>query len=330
MLKKVGIGLIIIVALVVIISFLLPSNSIVERSIVVDAPAKVVFKQVNNLRNWSNWSPWAKMDPDMEIEYFGPETGVNSKYCWEGDPETVGTGCLTIVENEENASISTLLQFEGMGEGNGSWTFEESEEGTKVTWAMNSDMSKPAIIGRYFGLMMDGMLGPTFEEGLESLKEIAETTPSYSIKITQEEMPAMNYIFVRDSCSEEEISQTFNDMAGQMGAFMGKNKLSMAGAPFAGYYSWEGTFDFYFAFPVAETPESGEGNVQVASKDAFKCVKGIFYGNWAETYKGHDEMMKYMEDNNLEMTGEPLEFYMTDPEQQPDTAKWETQIVYQL
>lgn len=133
---------------------------------------------MNDLHNWEKWSPWAEMDPDMIIEYMGPEKGKDAKYCWEGDPETVGKGCLKIVDNVDNASINTLLEFEGMSPGHGNWKFEKISDGVKVTWAMNSSMDDYPIIGRYFGLAFDGMLGPDFEKGLNKLKEVSESMPS--------------------------------------------------------------------------------------------------------------------------------------------------------
>ena len=36
-----------------------------ERSTRIDAPADVVFAQVNDFKNWDAWSPWAKLDPNM-------------------------------------------------------------------------------------------------------------------------------------------------------------------------------------------------------------------------------------------------------------------------
>jgi len=42
-----------------------PTEYRVERSSTIDAPAKLVFDQVNNHKLRDAWSPWEKMDPDM-------------------------------------------------------------------------------------------------------------------------------------------------------------------------------------------------------------------------------------------------------------------------
>ena len=44
---------------------------------------------------------------------------------------------------------------------------------TRVTWEMSGDAGMN-VIGRYFGVLMDNMVGPMFESGLEKLKSAAE------------------------------------------------------------------------------------------------------------------------------------------------------------
>ncbi|NNE56058.1 MAG: AraC family transcriptional regulator, partial [Flavobacteriales bacterium] len=39
-------------------------------------------------------------------------------------------------------------------------------------------------------------------------------------------------------------------------------------------------------------------------------------------------MDRYIQCNGIEMNGAPFEMYVTDPMQEPDTAKWLTEIVY--
>ena len=45
--------------------------------------------------------------------------------------------------------------------------------GTRVTWTNEGDMGTNPV-NRYFGLMMDSMVGPDFEAGLKNLKALAE------------------------------------------------------------------------------------------------------------------------------------------------------------
>ena len=173
-LKKIGIGLLVVIVLLVIVSFFLPSKVVVARSMVIKAPQEVVFNQVNTLKNWPNWMPWIKMDPNMKLTYDGPASGTGAKYSWSSEKHDVGHGSLTITASTPNTEIDNAMAFEGRGNSTSDFKFEAADGGTKVTWSMESDMGMNPI-GRYMGLMMDGMLGKTFEEGLGNLEKASQT-----------------------------------------------------------------------------------------------------------------------------------------------------------
>lgn len=173
-LKNIGFGLLGLAVLLYLGSFLLPSHVTVERSAVFKAPAPVVFEQVNKLQNWEKWSPWHQIDPAMKLTYEGPDAGVGAKYNWFSEHPNVGNGSLTITKSIPNQHIATLMQFEGQNDGLAFYTFEETTEGIKVTWRMESEMGSNPL-NKYMGLMMDSFfVGPSFEQGLESLRTIVE------------------------------------------------------------------------------------------------------------------------------------------------------------
>lgn len=173
MLLYIAAGLVGLILLLLIVSLFLPSQVHVEREAVIDAPQEVVFNQVNTLRNWEDWSPWHTIDPEMKLHYEGPPAGEGARYRWESDHRNVGNGSLTITRSERPARIETEMDFMEQGTAQGSYTFEPTNGGTRVVWAMDSDMGRNPV-GRYFGLMMDRWIGQDFERGLANLKQVSE------------------------------------------------------------------------------------------------------------------------------------------------------------
>ena len=59
---------------------------------------------------------------------------------------------------------------------------EPVPEGTKVTWTYDQDVSGTgpmnAALGKVFGMNMDAMMGPQYEQGLEAMKKIVESQPA--------------------------------------------------------------------------------------------------------------------------------------------------------
>ncbi|RDX38210.1 hypothetical protein DZA50_00700 [Kangiella sp. HD9-110m-PIT-SAG07] len=174
-LKNLFIGIAVLAIIIIIVGFFLPQTTHVERSITINASQDTVFQQVNTFDDFNSWSPWHKMDPSAMYEYSGPDSGVGAKMSWESDNAQLGTGSQEIVESTYPKFVKTELLF-GDDPNPGYATFELEElapRETKVTWSFEADFGNN-IIGRYFGLFMDGMLGSTYEEGLQALKEKIE------------------------------------------------------------------------------------------------------------------------------------------------------------
>ncbi len=168
----------IVVALVVLFvagGFLLPSETHVERSVVIKADPVKVFLLVNDYREFNKWSPWATLDPEgTTYEFSGPSAGVGAKMSWRSEHPNVGVGAQEIVASEPNAMVRSKLMFDGFDAPTyASFILEPAEGGTLVTWTFDSDMD--SMLGRYFGLMMDDWVGADYERGLARLKELAET-----------------------------------------------------------------------------------------------------------------------------------------------------------
>ena len=173
-LKRILVAILGVVALLLLVSFFLPSQVHVERSLVIQAPAEKVFDQINTLKNWEKWSPWHKLDPQMKLQYDGAASGVGAKYTWESTQRNVGSGSLAITRTVPGELIQTAMDFREQGQATGLFKLERAPEGTKVTWSMDTDLGRNPI-AKYFGLVMDKMVGPDFERGLNNLKSVAET-----------------------------------------------------------------------------------------------------------------------------------------------------------
>ena len=89
--------------------------------------------------------------------------------------EKSGEGTQTITASERPSRIETQLDFGEMGQPTADWTFESSGAGTKVTWGLTGEAT--GALGGYFASMIDGMLGPDYEDGLRRLKGVVESAP---------------------------------------------------------------------------------------------------------------------------------------------------------
>lgn len=174
MLKKILIGLAVLIALFIVVVARQPSAYRVERSVSIAAPASAPFSQVNDFHNWAKWSPWEKLDPSMQRTYSANATGEGATYSWEGNKK-VGSGNMSITESRPDAFLAIRLEFLKPFKAVNTTEFSFTPEtgGTKVTWAMSGKknfMSKAICLF----MDMDKMVGGDFEKGLASLKTVSE------------------------------------------------------------------------------------------------------------------------------------------------------------
>lgn len=175
--KNIGIAVFVVVFLLLAVGVLLPSKRHLERSIMIDAPASLVFGQINNFRNWQNWSPWMDIDPDASVTYEGPEEGLGSTMIWTSENPQVGKGSQRIVVSNPHRRIVTRLTFEGWdGEATASWQLEHTQQAankTHITWTNDSD-NRGNLLYKYMDIMIYAKLGNQYARGLQKLKKHVE------------------------------------------------------------------------------------------------------------------------------------------------------------
>lgn len=173
LLKRLFIGICVLLLLLVGGSFLLPQQQHVERSISLSAPAAAVYPYLSNPKKFSEWSPWSKIDPNMKVEYSGPASGKGAQMKWVSKLPTVGEGSWTIVKAAENESVNVDMDFGQQGVAKSSFTLKPQGDKTQVTWGFDTDAGMNPVL-RWVGLFMDKMIGAEYEKGLQDLKAVIE------------------------------------------------------------------------------------------------------------------------------------------------------------
>lgn len=160
------------IALLLAIGLLLPRKYSVERSVEIAAPPAKIFPFIEDPRAWTKWTVWQQRDPQMKLTYRGPEKGQGAGWSW--DSQTEGKGSMEFTRVEAPRLLEYSLVFpEFKMSSAGKLELAPSGGNTKVTWTNAGDLGGNPI-SRYFGLVMDSMVGKDFRAGLDNLKALAE------------------------------------------------------------------------------------------------------------------------------------------------------------
>lgn len=186
MLKKIAIGLLVVLVALAIVIETRPGSFTVERKTLVAAPPPILYASISDFHNWEAWSPWAKLDPSQKSDYAGPSSGVGAAYHWSGN-DKVGEGRMTIAEAKASEHVGIKLNFIKPFEANNDVDFKlvPSAAGTEVTWTMRGTNN---FMGKAFSLFMDvdKMVGGDFDRGLAGLKTVAEAEQAKAVKAAAE------------------------------------------------------------------------------------------------------------------------------------------------
>lgn len=152
--------------------YALPDHKVVERTAVLDAAPDAIYPLLTSSAGFQTFNPYRDADPNLQIIFQGPAEGIGSGFAFSGRD---GQGTQTITALQDNRSVTMQIDLGSMGQPVQTFTLEQLGDGTsdqtRVVWSVESQFGMNPI-GRVFGLFLDGMLGKTYEQGLENLARV--------------------------------------------------------------------------------------------------------------------------------------------------------------
>jgi hypothetical protein len=175
-LKKLLLGVAILIGLVLIAAWFTNKDYSVEREIVINKPKQQVFDYVKFLKNQDNYSKWAMMDLKMKKEYIGTDGTVGFISSWDSENKQLGRGEQEISKITEGERIDFQLRFfEPMSSTSPAYMTTDSVSATqtKVKWGMSGTMAYPTNVVLMF-MDISEILGRDLTTGLTTLKRVME------------------------------------------------------------------------------------------------------------------------------------------------------------
>ena len=100
---KVALSMVVLVIVVIaVIGFVLPSTYVVEKEIVIQSDPAAIHVYVDDLTKWPQWGPWHEKDPSIITTLGGITRGVGASQSWTGDS---GSGELTFTASNPASGI---------------------------------------------------------------------------------------------------------------------------------------------------------------------------------------------------------------------------------
>lgn len=149
--------------------YMLSDHGYVERSHTIQQPRDVIYPLVSNPENFVAWAPWFEADPRTQFEHRDADQGLGAKTVWRSGHPQVGVGSLEVIDMEAPTIVQYHAIFEGANEGTVTFLLTPQPGGaTTVTWSYLTVLDTASL--RYFGLVMDRVIGEQFEKGFAALE----------------------------------------------------------------------------------------------------------------------------------------------------------------
>jgi len=321
-----GMWWILVLIVVALLAYLLslPASYSIKRSIVIAKPVGVVFAYVRDFSHWSEWSPWGLHEPDHKVTIHNP-TEVDGTYAWDG--KKIGAGQMQHLAIAFNERIDLLLTFlrPFKNTANVCWSFKAVDEGTELTWHMQSQMPLPMRPMQNF---IAKMIGYDFALGLALLRGKLDPTSEHPTLI-------FNGIVARDAqtYATERFAGTLADMRGVMQEVyprlwknLSKEAQRWEKKPAVAVYHkvkfMKATTVVDMGLAVKHLNAGEAGLILPAGKYFQMTLQGNYDflpSSWNTIY-GQIKMQKLKIDKNRPA----LEIYQTNPMEAPKSNEWTT------
>lgn len=306
-----------LVVLLVGVGFLLPREVRVERSLVVARPACTLAAVLDGFDPYEQWSPWAELDRATAYTFSGPAHGVGARMSWAS--KVVGNGTQEVVSVVPCERVDLKIDFDGRP-ALASFLLKPVEGGaTEVTWTLDSDVGMNPV-GRYFGTMMDGRIGPLYERGLANLRVYAErlpTTDFAGLVVETVEVPAARVAFATTTSAKDGMAAGIA-LAGALATIRTAIEplgLSAAGPTRVSYRSEGPGFVIDVMVPVVGTPLSPlvDGPVKLVPGFTGPALKAVHQGGWETRAQTWAKLEAWQQAMGIAPSGAPaFEEYLSD------------------
>lgn len=304
---------------IVVVGLILPSGAHVERRIEIDARPAMVFALLNDFRWVSEWTTRTADDPNARTDISGPLRGVGAVLAWDG--AISGTGSERIIASEPYQRVETVID---LGDGRDTRSVFEMEDDSAATtlhwtWERRYGMN---LVGRYFALYLEGIVGETMDEELARLGELAEGLPRADFADLRAEKffeEAREIAYRRTTSFPEAtaISEAMGNAFFDILNFIDRHGLEEAGAPLSITRTFSGSeLVFDAAIPVrgiSEDTPASDGSVHLGASYEGPVIRVRHIGPYSTLGRTHDKIVAYLAAMRLTRNGDAWEVYVSDP-----------------
>ena len=153
------------------------------------------------------------------------------------------------------------------------------------------------------------------------------TTPP---TVERRHVEAQPILFIQRRVAQADLQATMGECFGILYQHGIAKGLAIAGHPITRYVdTGMGLWTIDFVMPLAE-PAAADGEIQAGAISAGPAAVALHVGPYEALNETHTAIEQWIGAEGLEVGGAPWEHYLTDPAEEPDPARWRTNVFWPL
>jgi effector-binding domain-containing protein len=141
-------------------------------------------------------------------------------------------------------------------------------------------------------------------------------------------VPRQDTAVIHLRCRPDAISATMGEAFGKVFAAIGQAGATPAGPVFSRYFEFgAGAVDFEVGAAVT-APFTGEGEVHAGELGGGDAAVGLHVGPYDTLPETYSAMQAWIVSQGRRPASSMWEVYLTDPQQAPDPATWQTEVYW--
>lgn len=307
----------------VIVPYTFPETFTVRHILEIDAPARTLFAQVSDLRNWELWSPWNAQDQETRLAYKNGGIGRGGTAEWISGEKEQLLQQFTIVKSEPHTLVETGMDFRGKGFVVSAIQVSPQGEKTLLTW--NSGMKTHGWSSVFFWFDFR----KSIRKATGNLRETAELWHAQNILVVERGiLSAFPYVSIRRQIPWEDLSDAMGNMYEELIRESGEDTYTIIGHAYAVYHSMgDEKIDIECGFPV-ERATQNRGIILAGVFPESDCALTEYTGTYENLEKGHDAVQQWIQERGFSLAGPPVEIFVTGASSGSDPSEWVTKICY--
>ena len=149
------------------------------------------------------------------------------------------------------------------------------------------------------------------------------------------------YVGIRSLVTMETFGGIIPQHMDEVFAWLKERGIAPAGAPIIRYHviDMAAHMDIEIGVPVA-TAVTGNGRINVGMLPAGRYASLVYTGDYSGLYEANGVLIQWARDNGIswdvqetergDAFGSRYESYITDPGEEPDSSKWQTEVAIKL